>query len=241
MPNGALGTELIHIAGSIGVDEAGRGPLAGPVVAAAVMLPGRLPPLGLNDSKKLSPEKRESLAEWIQSHAWFSIQFKTSAEIDSLNILRASLEAMADAIEDLDSQLAFSPDLAAGFQPDLFPICPREVMTPEFPVYVDGNQPPPRIERSRLHLEVKGDGRFAAIAAASILAKTTRDKLMVAYSLEFPEFGFDRNFGYPTPDHLAALERFGPCPIHRKSYAPVRACLSVPTPESVQPELFCHE
>lgn len=229
MPDGALGTELIHIPGAIGVDEAGRGPLAGPVVAAAVLLPDLTPDIGLNDSKKLTPERRFELAEWIKTHALYSVQLQPPEVIDRINILRASLLAMANAVDAIDEMLGHEGGLeipCEGLDHGEPMAGPDKQGGPRVnPVYVDGNQMPPQINPKRVHLEVKGDGRYLAIAAASILAKTERDRLMVAYALTYPEYGFERNFGYPTPDHLAALNRWGPCPIHRKTFGPVRDCL----------------
>ncbi len=198
---------LIHLRGIIGADEAGRGPLAGPVLAAAVVLPDDSPHSGLNDSKKLKPDKREALAQWIQQNCEYAIIEKSAAEIDNLNILRASLLAMTEAIEKLGRHDA--------------------------EVYIDGNQMPPRLNRDRTKLVIKGDGLYMAIAAASILAKTTRDNIMRSMAQIYPEYGFDLHFGYPTPHHLAALERYGPCPIHRRSYGPVQASLE----KTIQPQI----
>ena len=179
-----------------GIDEAGRGPLAGPVVAAAVILDPQYPIAGLNDSKKLSAAARERLAPLIreQAIAW-SVAEATVAEIDAMNILQATFLAMRRAVEGL----AVQPVRAV----------------------VDGNRCP----RLAVPVEavVKGDSKIAAIAAASILAKTARDATMLALHARFPGYGFDRHMGYPTAVHLEALGRLGPCPEHRLSYAPVRA------------------
>lgn len=185
-----------------GVDEAGRGPLAGPVVAAAVILPltSSLPPT-LNDSKKLSPTRREQLFDWITTHAHYGVAVVEAAEIDRLNILRASLLAMAQAVEALTPR----PDVAL----------------------IDGNASPP-INTCHLQTIVKGDSRSLSIAAASILAKVTRDRLMQQLATRYPEYGFDRHQGYGTSIHLDALLRYGACPEHRRSFAPVKAVLSTP-------------
>lgn len=181
-----------------GVDEAGRGPLAGPVVAAAVILPPNAPLSGLNDSKKLSPSRRERLATEIRATALaWAVAEASASEIDEWNILRATLRAMARAVAAL-------------------PVMPDEVL-------VDGNQAP------ALEVPVRtiigGDALEPAIMAASILAKTHRDARLVALDARYPEYGFARHKGYGTAAHLAALARLGPCPEHRRSFAPVRAAI----------------
>jgi ribonuclease HII len=179
---------------SCGIDEAGRGPLAGPVFAAAVILdPGRRI-RGLRDSKVLVPERREALAEEIRAKAiaW-AVASADVQEIDRINILQATLLAMRRAVEAL-------------------PVVPNEAI-------VDGNQSP-RLA-CPVHTIVKGDRDVASISAASILAKTVRDALMRELDGVYPAYGFAHNKGYGTPDHLAALDRFGPCAIHRRSFAPV--------------------
>ncbi len=180
-----------------GVDEAGRGPLAGPVHAAAVVLDPRQPIAGLADSKVLSAARREALALQIRERALcWSVVAVEPAEIDEVNILRASLQAMRRAV------LALQP-------------------LPQV-VWVDGNQLPDFDDhRFSLCAVVGGDARVAAIAAASILAKTTRDARMRELALEHPGYGFERHMGYPTREHFAALERLGPCAAHRRSFAPV--------------------
>jgi ribonuclease HII len=185
-------------AGLCGVDEAGRGPLAGPVVAAAVMLDPALPIDGLRDSKKLVPAARERIADAIREHAvaW-CVAEASVAEIDELNILRATLLAMQRAV----AGLATAPD----------------------EVWVDGNQCPDWAWRSRT--VVRGDDTVAAIAAASILAKTARDTLMRRLHEDYPAYGFDRHMGYGTAAHLAALRVHGACPQHRRSFAPVKLLL----------------
>lgn len=182
-----------------GVDEAGRGPLAGPVCAAAVILDPARPIPGLKDSKKLSPASRIRLAGEIRHHALaWSVAWASVAEIDALNILGASLLAMRRAVQGL----ALRPALAL----------------------IDGDRCPELDIPSRAI--VRGDALEPAISAASILAKTERDKEMQRLADIHPQYGFDRHAGYPTAEHLAALDAFGPCPIHRSSFAPVRRLLS---------------
>jgi ribonuclease HII len=182
-----------------GVDEAGRGPLAGSVFAAAVILdPGR-PIAGIRDSKLLDAARREALAFAIRRDALaWAVATATVAEIDELNILRATLAAMARAIGALG-------------------LAPHEVV-------VDGLHVPEGIAHCRAL--VKGDRLLPAISAASILAKTARDEEMRAMDARFPGYGFARHKGYPTPEHLEALRRLGPCAIHRRSFAPVREALA---------------
>ncbi len=175
-----------------GVDEVGRGCLAGPVVAAAVILPFDLSDLGITDSKALSPLEREALDKEIRARAVaFSIAQVDSVEIDRINILQASLKAMAKAV------LSLSPSAAA--------------------VLVDGNQSVPNISLPQKTL-TKGELRSCSIAAASILAKVYRDRLMVKYSMAWPQYGFERHKGYGTALHRKALEIYGPSPIHRRSF-----------------------
>lgn len=181
-----------------GVDEAGRGPLAGPVVAAAVILdPGR-PIVGLNDSKKLSARRRAVLAEAIRASAvaW-AVAEASVEEIDRLNILQASLLAMQRAVAALA-------------------VRPRHAL-------VDGTHCPPL--PCTVEAVVGGDGRIASIAAASILAKTTRDAGMLEWHARYPQYGFDRHMGYPTAFHLQALREHGVTPQHRRSFAPVARLL----------------
>ena len=181
-----------------GVDEAGRGPLVGSVVAAAVILDDENPIEGLNDSKKLSAKKREMLAVEIKLHAksW-SIATIGPEIIDEINILQASLLAMKKAIEGL-------------------------VIAPDFAL-IDGNKLPDL--DCKAEAIVKGDAKVRAIAAASILAKVERDQQMLALHNEYPQYEFDRHKGYPTKVHMALLEEFGPCPEHRKTFGPVRRLL----------------
>jgi ribonuclease HII len=181
-----------------GVDEAGRGPLAGPVVAAAVMLDPDHPVAGLRDSKKLSPAARERLAGMIRERAiaW-CVAEASVAEIDRMNILRATLLAMRRAVDGLQQ--------------------------PPGVVWVDGNRCPDWPWPSQA--VVKGDDKVAAIAAASILAKTARDSLMRRIHGDFPGYGFEQHMGYGTAAHLQALKALGPCPQHRRSFAPVKLLL----------------
>jgi len=181
-----------------GVDEAGRGPLAGPVVVAAVILPAHYDLAALDDSKRLSALSRERLAPQIEQQAIaFAVEFVGIDEIDRVNILRATLNGMQRAVERLHPE-------------------PHEVL-------VDGNRAP------QLAFDVRtvvgGDRLVASISAASILAKVYRDRLMIAMHERYPDYGFDRHKGYPTALHLERLEALGPCPIHRKSFAPVRKAI----------------
>jgi len=181
-----------------GVDEVGRGPLAGPVVAAAVILDPSCPIEGLADSKKLSEARREALAEEIREKALaWALGRCEPQEIDRLNILQASLLAMRRAV------LALDPAPAHAL--------------------IDGNRCPEL--PCTAEAIVKGDATEPAISAASILAKVVRDQEMVALDRAFPDYGFAGHKGYPTADHLAALQRVGPCAHHRQSFAPVRRLL----------------
>ena len=182
-----------------GVDEAGRGPLAGSVVAAAVILDPNKPIDGLKDSKKLSAKVRDELFGIIirDSKAW-CIAEASAVEIDSINILQATMLAMKRAIEGLEKTLGRLPDKAL----------------------IDGNRcPKVNIEMEAI---VKGDSKVQAISAASILAKVTRDRDMQVLHEAYPMYGFNQHMGYPTPMHVEALKEFGPCPAHRKTFAPVR-------------------
>ncbi|MEZ5556740.1 ribonuclease HII [Haliea sp.] len=184
--------------GVAGVDEVGRGPLAGDVVAAAVILDPALPIPGLRDSKKLSPRRREALAQQIRDHsvAW-ALGRASVAEIDTLNVLQASLLAMRRAVEALDPQ----------------PVS----------VLVDGNRLP--VWSYRADAVIGGDDRVACIAAASILAKVQRDAELVELDQRYPGYGFASHKGYPTAQHLQALQRLGVTPAHRRSFAPVKKLL----------------
>ena len=193
---------LEHITGHheyiAGVDEAGRGPLAGPVVVAAVILPADHGLEGLDDSKRLSESAREALFPRIRriARSW-TVQVVSVEEIDRINILRATFKGMQGAVAALDPQ----PTLTL----------------------VDGNRAPEL--DVEVHTIVEGDHWVPAISAASILAKVTRDRLMREYHAQYPDYGFDRHKGYPTAEHLRRLRELGPCPIHRRSFAPVRDLL----------------
>ncbi len=178
-----------------GVDEAGRGPLAGAVYAAAVILPQDHPIIGLNDSKKLSARQRERLFDEIKTHAvaW-AVASASVAEIDKLNILWATMLAMKRAVEALS-------------------VTPQEVL-------VDGNRTPDLAMPAQAI--VQGDAKVQAISAASILAKVSRDREANDLEQRYPGYGFARHKGYPTREHLEALMRLGPTPVHRQSFAPVR-------------------
>ena len=182
-----------------GVDEVGRGPLAGPVLAAAVILDPAHPIAGLADSKALSAARRERLAEDIRAHALaWALGRAEAAEIDRINILQATLLAMQRAV----AQLRIQP----------------------VQVLVDGNRCP--VLHCPCTAIVKGDATVPAISAASILAKVARDAELCALDQRYPEYGFAQHKGYPTAAHRAALQRFGPCAEHRRSFAPVAAALA---------------
>lgn len=195
---GLFDSNLKEILYAAGVDEAGRGPLAGDVYAAAVILNPQQSIEGLADSKTLSEKKRILLSQQIkmQSLSW-SVAKATVEEIDSLNILQATLLAMKRAIE----ALSIAPEL----------------------VWVDGNQPP-RVA-CRVETVIKGDSLIPAISAASILAKTARDEDLQRLHSLYPQYSFDQHKGYGTALHMARLKQYGPSPVHRRSFAPVRACL----------------
>ncbi|MEM6594369.1 MAG: ribonuclease HII [Pseudomonadota bacterium] len=185
------------VSGIAGVDEAGRGPLSGPVVAAAVILePGNIPD-GLNDSKKLSEAKREALFEQITTRARYCIAEASVEEIDALNIYHASHLAMCRAVAGLEG---------VGY------------------VLVDGNRVPRDLDQPATPL-VKGDARSLSISAASILAKVTRDRTMRALAQQYPVYNWGKNMGYPTKEHISALEQHGVTPHHRRSYKPVHNIL----------------
>ena len=187
-----------------GVDEAGRGPLAGAVVAGAVVLDPENPIVGLKDSKKLSAARREFLFEQIQlkAKAW-GVGQASPAEIDHINILQATMLAMRRAIEDLTTRLGGWPDKAL----------------------IDGNRCPELPIAAEAI--VKGDTKEPAISAASILAKVTRDRQMAALHERHPQYGFATHMGYPTQAHVAALKEFGACEEHRRSFSPVRDVLTL--------------
>ncbi|MEM8771873.1 MAG: ribonuclease HII [Pseudomonadota bacterium] len=178
-----------------GVDEAGRGPLAGPVIAAAVILDPNNIPAGLADSKTLTEKRREELAPLIHEMASVGVGAASVSEIDTINILQASLLAMSRAV----AALPFAPDACI----------------------IDGNQKPKLA--CRVQTVIKGDAKSLSIAAASIVAKTARDQIMRDLALRFPAYGWEKNKGYGAPAHLTALREHGFCEHHRKSFAPVRA------------------
>ncbi|MGH8105299.1 MAG: ribonuclease HII [Arenimonas sp.] len=184
-----------------GVDEAGRGPLAGPVVCAAVILNPEKPIAGLGDSKALSEKKREQLFPLIQQHslAW-KIIFIEAADIDRMNIFKATMEGMKRAVSGLE-------------------IKPHHAL-------IDGNKIPPGLPCSAEAL-VKGDARETCIMAASILAKVARDAYMLRLHEQFPHYEFAQHKGYPTAAHFEALKLHGPCPEHRRSFAPVRELIGL--------------
>jgi ribonuclease HII len=192
-----------------GVDEAGRGPIAGPVAAAAVILDPARVPRGLRDSKLLTAEERERLYEVIldRAHA-VGVAFASAAEIDAINIRQATFRAMRRALHALSASPAY--------------------------VLVDGNDLPPGLCCTGEAL-VKGDATSASIAAASIVAKVTRDRLMARLCMRHPLYGFSRHAGYGTPAHIAALAKFGPCPAHRMSFAPLKLIETRPAAQPAQP------
>lgn len=181
-----------------GCDEAGRGPLCGPVVAAAVIFPNREIeiPVVIRDSKKMSAAQRAVAYDWITKNTIWATGQCTPAEIDELNILWASMRAMERAVAGL------------GHAPD---IC-----------LVDGNRVPAGVQGRAV---VRGDAKSLSIAAASIIAKETRDKIMRDLSVQFPEYGWDRNAGYPTAEHLLAIKKYGITKHHRRTFGPVKKCL----------------
>lgn len=178
-----------------GVDEAGRGPLAGPVVASAVVLDPKRIPVGLNDSKQLTAARRDELYVEILATADVSIASLSPASIDRFNILRASLEAMRRAVASLPTMARF--------------------------VLVDGRDIPAGLSCHAKAL-VKGDARSFSIAAASIVAKVTRDRMMAAAGITYPQYGFEQHAGYATEVHRAAITAHGPCPLHRMTFSPFK-------------------
>ena len=185
-----------------GVDEAGRGPLVGAVVAGAVVLDPNNPIAGLKDSKKLTPAKRDFLYEQIieKAKAW-GVGQASPAEIDDINILQATMLAMQRAVEDLTTRLGTWPDKAL----------------------IDGNRCP--VLPIPSEAIIKGDAKEPAISAASIIAKVTRDRQMQVLDKLHPQYGFAQHMGYPTEAHFAALKEFGACDEHRRSFSPVRKVL----------------
>ena len=203
-PSGQLALDLSLARGAqriAGVDEAGRGPLAGPVVVAAVVLgPGRTPINGLDDSKQLSADRRETLyARIVERALAWSVVYVEVEEIDRINIFQATMAGMRRAVE----AVAHATELAR----------------------IDGNALPRGLPCPAEAL-IGGDARDRAIMAASILAKVSRDRHMRELHSQWPQYGFDEHKGYGTPAHLAALAAHGPCPQHRRSFAPVRAALA---------------
>jgi ribonuclease HII len=194
-----------------GVDEAGRGPLAGPVVVAAVVFERGRYPEGIDDSKKLTAIERERLYELILDRATVSVVVASRARVDRMNILRASLWGMSRAV----ASLACRADH----------------------VLVDGNMLPPGLPCTAEAI-ISGDALSLSIAAASIVAKVTRDRLMASVGQAFPDYGFEHHMGYSTPAHFAALDRHGPCEHHRRSFAPIRAALGL---ESVTGDMFAKD
>jgi ribonuclease HII len=190
----------IHGGPVAGVDEAGRGPLAGPVVAAAVILDPASIPEGIADSKVLSPEVRLILYQRIMATAQVGVGVAGVDRIDTENILNASLSAMADAVAGL-------------------PRRPRLAL-------IDGNKVPPRL-RCKSRAIVRGDAKCVSIAAASIVAKVTRDAMMIELGRAYPDYGFERHKGYATPEHQAAIERHGVTPHHRRSFKTVQLALGL--------------
>jgi ribonuclease HII len=189
-----------------GVDEAGRGPLVGAVVAGAVVLDPLNPISGLKDSKRLTPARREALyAEIVLKAKAWGVGEASPLEIDQINILQATMLAMQRAVDDLCARLGRLPDKAL----------------------IDGNRCPNLpIPAEAI---VKGDTKEPAISAASIVAKVTRDRQMESLHARYPDYGFLQHMGYPTPVHLAALRQYGACPEHRRSFSPVRAVLDQAT------------
>ena len=186
-----------------GVDEAGRGPLVGSVVAGAVVLDPNQPIMGLRDSKKLSPARREQLyAEIMQKAQAWGVGQASPSEIDTLNILQATMLAMRRAIEALSERLGEWPSKAL----------------------IDGNHCP--ILPIASEAIIKGDAKEPAISAASIIAKVTRDQQMQVLHAQYPQYGFNQHMGYPTEAHMQALKQYGPCEEHRRTFAPVRDLIS---------------
>lgn len=185
-----------------GVDEAGRGPLVGPVVAAAVILDSNKPILGLADSKKLTEKKRDNLYLEIKEKALFyGIGIADSTEIDKINILQATMLAMQRAVYNLN-------------------IKPNTIL-------IDGNKAPEFNFNCKIETIVKGDQKVQEISAASILAKVTRDKILYDLAEKYPDYGFEKHKGYPTKAHIMAINKYGIIPEHRLSYRPVREAVNI--------------
>jgi len=209
MPDLTIERRLAGLASPIcGVDEAGRGPWAGPVAAAAVILDPERPIEGLNDSKKLSAAARDRLYEAICRVCHVSVVFASAARIDAMNIRGATLWAMRAAV----AGLAVAPEFAL----------------------IDGRDIPPGLSCPGEAI-IGGDARSVSIAAASIVAKVARDRLMLRAAEAFPDYGFERHMGYGVPEHSAALQRFGPTPLHRRSFRPVADALRSRSPGTEMP------
>ncbi len=212
-PNFTL--ENAHNGPVFGLDEAGRGPLAGPVVAACVHIPDDKRSLDfvgeIRDSKKLSDKMLEYLFEKISENFIYGIAEVSPQEIDEINILQASLKAMEKAFSNCHPEAFTLKDLDSSGQ----------ALQNDRVALIDGNRIPKNLP-CKAQAVVKGDGKSVSIAAASILAKVTRDRIMTELAAEHPHYGWERNVGYPTAEHLAAIDRFGITPHHRRSFAPVR-------------------
>lgn len=193
-----LNPRIVLAMGICGIDEAGRGPWAGPVVAAAVILPPKGRPKGLADSKQLSADAREDLAQAIRACAIVGVGLATPTEIDEINILQATFLAMRRAFDAL-------PERPAA-------------------VLIDGNSAPNL--PCAIETIIDGDAHVACISAASIIAKVERDRMMSAFCAQYPGYAFSRHKGYGTPEHQKALAALGPCPIHRLSFKPVSAAIA---------------
>ena len=204
-----------------GVDEAGRGPLAGPVVAAAVILPVNFRARGIDDSKVLTPRERERLYSRITNHAECGVGVASVDEIDRLNILRASHLAMRRALQALPPPAPDHALIDGRFTPDRFGLDVGEAEA-----------------SNRFTALIDGDAQSVSIAAASIIAKVTRDRQMEDLDAQFPGYGFAQHKGYYTPDHIAALRELGPCAIHRQSFAPVRDWRNARASGQLELELF---
>lgn len=191
----------------VGVDEAGRGPLAGPVVAAAAVLPPGAEFALLNDSKQMTEQQRETVYEQLTSHpdVSYAVAVVDEGTIDRINILQAALLAMRTAVEGL---------AGAGLKPDY--------------VLIDGNKKPPGMDDTPVQTIVKGDTSVTCIAAASVLAKVARDRMMQQLEQPYPQYGFGQHKGYGVPAHRAAIQQHGPCPVHRRSFEPVRSLTKWP-------------
>ncbi|MGB5018915.1 MAG: ribonuclease HII [Candidatus Moraniibacteriota bacterium] len=202
----------------VGIDEAGRGPLCGPVVAAAVVfreseeILSKLPEWKfIRDSKKLSEKQREKMFDFVMEQSFVGVGMMHADTIDRVNILEATFLAMKSAIASLRQQLAKSNE--------------QKIRDEDFRILVDGNQLIPNIPVEQ-HAIVNGDALMKVIAAASIIAKVTRDRMMLEYDRTYPQYGFAQHKGYGTKVHMIVLRKFGPCPIHRMSFRPV--FLSIP-------------